>query len=345
MPPNRTSDDVTRGPRRRHWQSVVFWIALLTILITAAGAYYQSFSVARDRRIYHMRGRFVDVGSRKMHIDCIGQGTPPVILDSGLGDVSTSWREVQPQIARFTRVCSYDRAGLGYSDPSERTRTSKDIAVELHMLVHNAGVPTPLVLVGHSSGGLNVRMFASLYPSEVAGMVLVDSSHPDQENRFPQAMKAMDARLLRQVEVQEVAMRFGILRLCSACDRFDYCHNDGADRAAECNVHTLREGISEWHALPESAAQVAATGSLGDMPLIILSHDPDKPDADLPSDLDKAVQDAWDKMQEELVQLSSKGSRTIAKNSGHYIQLERPDVVIEAVGKIVAQVRDATSEP
>ena len=278
-----------------------------------------------------------------MHIDCSGQGTPPVILDSGLGDISTSWREVQPQVAGFTRVCSYDRAGLGYSDPSERSRTSKDIAEELHMLLHNAGVAKPVVLVGHSSGGFNVRMFASLYPSEVAGMVLVDSSHPEQEGRLPPAMRAMDARFLRQVELEEVAMRFGIPRFCRACDRFDYCHNDGADRAAECNVHTLQEGISEWRAFAESASQVTATGSLRDMPLIVLSHDPDKPEADLPPDLDKPVRDAFDKMQEELAHLSSRGSRIIAKNSGHYIQLERPDVVVEAVSKIVMHVRSPTS--
>jgi pimeloyl-ACP methyl ester carboxylesterase len=333
--------DAATRRSRLHWPRLVFWLASSAVLIATAGTFYQSFSVARDRRVHGMPGQLVVVENRKMHIDCSGQGTPPVILDSGLGDISTSWREVQPQIARFTRVCSYDRAGLGYSDPSDRSRTSKDIAEELHMLLHNAGVTTPVVLVGHSSGGLNVRMFASLYPNEIAGMVLVDSSHPEQDSRLPPALKAMDARFLRQVELEEIAMRFGVPRLCSACDRFDYCHNDGVDRAAECNLHTLQEAISEWRAFPESAAQVAAAGSLRDMPLIVLSHDPDKPDSDLPPDLDKAVRDAFDKMQDELVQLSSKGSRTIAKNSGHYIQLERPEVVIEAVGRVVTQVREA----
>lgn len=211
------------------------------------------------------------------------------------------------------------------------------------MLLHHADIPFPIVVVGHSAGGLNVRVYASLYPNEVAGMVLVDSSHPDQDRLFPAALKTIDARMLRKVELEEIAMHFGIPRLWSFSDPFDYCHNDGVDRAAGCNVHTVHEGIAEWRAFPESAAQAAAAGSLGDMPLVVLSHDPDKPEPDLPTDLDKPVREASENMQQELAQLSRKGLRIIAKNSGHYIQLERPDVVVEAVGKVVAQVRQRST--
>jgi hypothetical protein len=125
-------------------------LACLVALTAATGAAYQSISVVRDRRDYPMPGRLVDVGGYKMHIYCTGQGTPTVILDSGLGDSFTSWRKVQPQVAQYTRVCSYDRAGLGYSDPSPNSRTSKDIAQELYRLLHNAGIPAPVVIVGHS---------------------------------------------------------------------------------------------------------------------------------------------------------------------------------------------------
>ena len=322
---------------------VLIGLALSTTLMAAAGAVYQSSSSARDRHAYVMPGQLVDVGNYKRHIYCAGQGTPAVILDSGLGDIFASWREVQPKIAKFTRVCSYDRAGLGYSDPSGRSRTSKDIAEELHMLLHKASIPTPIVLVGHSAGGHNVRVYASLYPDEVAGMVLVDSSHPDQDRLLPAALKTRDARMLREVELEEISMRFGIPRLCRFCDRFDYCHNDGVDRAAECNVHTVHEGIAEWEAFPESAAQAAASGSLRDMPLIVLSHDPEKTDPDLPPDVDKLLRGAFENMQQELAQLSSKGVRIIAKDSGHYIQLERPEVVVEAVGSVVAQVRQRST--
>jgi pimeloyl-ACP methyl ester carboxylesterase len=127
----------------------------------------------------------VDVGGYRLHLYCTGEGSPTVILEAGGGNPWLSWYQVQPQVAQFTRVCSYDRAGLGWSDPSPKPRTTKVIADELHTLLHNAGITAPFVLVGHSLGGLDARMFASQYPSEAVGMVLVDSSHPDQDDRFP----------------------------------------------------------------------------------------------------------------------------------------------------------------
>jgi pimeloyl-ACP methyl ester carboxylesterase len=120
-----------------------------------------------------MPGRLVDVGGYKMHIYCTGQGSPAVILDSGLGDSFISWQRVQPQIASFVRVCSYDRAGMGYSEASPRPRTSIVFAEELHQLLHNAGIAQPYILAGHSMAAYNIRLYASLFKSDVAGIVLV----------------------------------------------------------------------------------------------------------------------------------------------------------------------------
>ena len=268
-----------------------------------------------------------------MHIDCTGQGSPTVVLESGLGDTYVSWRKVQPEIAKFTRVCSYDRAGLGFSDPSTRPRTSQVIAEELHALLGAAGIAPPYVLVGHSMGGFDVRLFASLYRNHVAGIVLVDSSHPDQENRFPLELKNMEGSWLRESEFLEYTMPFGIPRLLNLCE------NDPVVRAAECNFHSARENVAELKAFAESGAQAAATGALGDLPLAVVSRDPDKPSADLPPDLAKPTNEAWEKMQEELAHLSSRGTQAIAKNSGHYLQIDRPDVVVDAVRKVVEQAR------
>jgi pimeloyl-ACP methyl ester carboxylesterase len=163
----------------RHWLRIIArGLFLIVILLALAGFLYENISEARDRRFNPMPGQLVDVGGYKMHIDCMGRGTPTVILDSGLGDSYISWNKVQPEIAQFTCVCSYDRAGLGYSDSSPRPRTGKDIAEELHALLHNAGISPPYILVGHSMGGYDVRLDASLHRGEVAGMVLVDASHP-----------------------------------------------------------------------------------------------------------------------------------------------------------------------
>jgi len=322
----------------RHWvRIVVRGLIALVILFATAGFLYQNISEARDRRFHPMPGQLVAVGGYKMHIDCMGQGTPTVILDAGLGDSCFSWHKVQPQIAQFVRVCSYDRAGLGYSDSSPRPRTSKDIAEELHVLLHHAGITGPLVLVGHSMAGCDVRLYASLYRSEVVGMVLVDASHPEQQKRLPPALNDLDASWVREQEFFEFTMPFGVPRFMG------FCESDAEARAAGCNFHNAREAVAELKAFSQSAAQTSATGSLGDMPLAVLSEDPDKPQPDLPEDLVKPAHDAWQQMQEELAHLSTRGTHVIAKNSGHYIQLDRPDVVIEAVRKIVNQFRQALS--
>jgi pimeloyl-ACP methyl ester carboxylesterase len=319
-----------------HWmRHMLVGFAALILILAAAGILYQSVASTLDRRAHLMPGELIDVGGYKMHIDCTGQGAPAVILESGLGDSFFSWQKVQPKIAQFTRVCSYDRAGLGYSDSSPHRRTSKNFAEELHTLLHNAGIPAPYVLVGHSMGGFDVRLYASHYRNEVAGMVLVDSSHPEQQKRLPPTLNDMDATWLREQEFMEFTMPFGIPRLMGFC-------GPGAEvRAAECNFHNAREGVAESKAISESAAQAATAGKLGDMPLAVLSEDPNQPQPDLPEDLVKPASDAWQQMQDELAHLSTRGTHVIVKNSGHFIQLDRPDVVVEAVHKVVNQARHA----
>lgn len=319
------------------FRRILFGALVFLIVLAAAGMIYENIFEARDRRFNKAPGQRFDVGGYKMHIHCTGEGSPAVILESGLGDSYLSWRKVQPEIAKFVRVCSYDRAGLGYSDRSPQARTSKVIASEVHALLHAAGVPPPYVLVGHSMGGFDVRLYASLYRSEVVGMVLVDASHPDQDNRFPPELKNMAGTWLREAEFLEFTTPLGVPRIMGFCDP------DPVQRAAECNFQSAREGVAEMKSFAESAAQTATTGSLGDMPLAVLSHDPDKPSSELPPDLAKPVNDAWEKMQEELAHLSTRGTQMIAKNSSHYIQIDRPNVVIDAVRNVVDQARAGQS--
>ena len=320
--------DVRQYPLVRR---IVRALLVIVFLLAAAGFLYENISEARDRRFHPMPGKRFDLGGYKMHLDCTGAGSPAVILDSGLGDSYLSWRKVQPQIAGFTRVCSYDRAGIGYSDSSPRPRTSRIFAEELHTLLNAAGVAPPYVLVGHSLGGFDVRLYASLYRNEVAGMVLVDASHPDQESRFPPELRDMERGWLREAEFLEYTMPFGIPRLIGLCD------DDPVQRAADCNWHSAGESVEEMKAAAESASQTAGSGLLGNLPLAVLSHDPDKPSADLPADLAKPVNEEWEKMQQELAHLSTRGTQIIARNSAHYIQDDRPDIVVEAVHTVLDQ--------
>jgi len=330
-----TETATSSAPHYPWLRRIVPGLLIFALALAAAGMIYQNIAEARDRRFNPPSGQFINVAGVRMHVYCTGEWSPAVILESGLGDNYVSWRKVQPQIAKFTRVCSYDRAGLGYSDPSSRPRTSRVMAEELHALLQAAGIPPPYVLVGHSMGGFDVRLYASLYRNEVAGMVLVDALHPDQQNRFPPELKKMEGSWQREAEFIAYAMPFGVPRLLGLCDE------DPVQRAAECNWQDAREGVAEMKAIPESAAATASTGGLGEMPLAVLSHDPDKPSAELPADLSKPANEAWEKMQEEMAHLSTRGTQTIARNSSHYIQLDRPDVVIEGVRNVVDQARAA----
>src|SRR4051794_23263430 len=154
--------------------AVVLGLALL-------GAAYESVSEAADARAYPPPGQMVDVGGYRLHINCVGTGSPTVVIESGLGDWSASWSNaVQPRAANTTRVCTYDRAGMGYSEPGPLPRTATRFAEELHTLLQRADIPGPYVLTGHSSGGFTVRRFAAAYPAEVIGVVLIDSTTPGQ---------------------------------------------------------------------------------------------------------------------------------------------------------------------
>jgi pimeloyl-ACP methyl ester carboxylesterase len=220
------------------WRTVLGVTSFLFVAI-AAGVLYQLTSLFHERRSHPMPGRLVDVGGYRMHIDCIGQGSPTVVLDSGLGDSFISWQKVQPEIGQFVRVCSYDRAGMGYSEPSSHARTSLVFAEELHQLLHNAGVPPPYVLVGHSMAAYDIRLYASHFRDDVIGIVFIDGSHPDQLQRFPPALDAMNSKWIRQGFLLEFATPIGISRLLG------YCGSDPALRAAECTFNDARENAEE----------------------------------------------------------------------------------------------------
>jgi pimeloyl-ACP methyl ester carboxylesterase len=312
--------------------------AVLIVVAVVSGALYQNVLLARDRRANPMSGQLIDIGGYRMHIYCAGRGAPPVILDSGLGDSYMAWHNVQPEIAKFVSVCSYDRAGLGYSEPSPRPRTSRVFAEELHELLHAAGVAPPYILVGHSFGGFNARLFASRYRSETAGMVLVDSAHPDQPKRYPQQLE-MNAELVRQEKLLQFTEPIGIPRLLGDCG------DSAAIRAAECTFNDMRENVTELEMVGESASEAGAAGDLGDMALIVISHDTNQSHPDLPEELDKTRNRVWAQMQEELSHLSTNGALVIAKGSGHDIQDQRPEIVSEAVHNVVNRAREKSTSP
>jgi pimeloyl-ACP methyl ester carboxylesterase len=316
---------------RRLGYAMAGLVSLLLVLV-CAGALWQAIASRRDLRQNPPPGRLVDVGGYRMHINSAGEGSPTVVLDSGLSDSSLSWYQVQPAVARFVRVVSYDRAGLGWSDPSPQPRNSGVFAEELHTLLHNAGISAPFVLVGHSMGGYDVRMFASLYRPEVAGMVLVDASHPDLSSRAP-GMRENFLLWRAYLVKRQRLMPFGIPRLMGWCD---VGAPQPAVRTVECRASRYDETLAELDSFAASADQVRPTGSLGDMPLAVLSEDPDKV---YPRDMVPAFLEC----QDDLARLSTRATHVVAKGSGHQIQKERPDLVIATIRQVVEQAKARSS--
>lgn len=259
----------------------------------------------------------IDVGGYKLQMRCFGKGKPAVIIEAGAGcptvETERSWRSVIPAIAPTTQVCLYDRAGLGLSDRAPEQdrsgRTSQDMVKDLHTLLKKAGIPAPYILVGHSIGGYNVRLYASQYPKEVAGMVLVDSTHPDTWSKFAAALppeQPDEPKSLRDAR--------------SAIDPQD------PDDPEKMDVVT-------------SAAQVRATGLLGDLPLVVVTHTPGIKNPDLQPDLSDKLDRVWQDLQIDLAGLSSNSTHIIAPHAGHFIQVDEPQLVIDAILKVMAQVK------
>lgn len=312
------------------WKRVLVGIVAIVACVLLAGASYQFLSHRRDLRQHPAPGRMIDVGGYRLHLDCTGRGSPTVVFDSGLSDDSISWHKVQPEIAKITRACSYDRAGLGWSDPSPFPRTSATIALELHRLLARGGVAAPYILVGHSLGGFNVRMFAALYPSETSGVVLVDSVFPFQYKRLPASMSAYNEHFLRRLGYFEDTMPFGWPRLSGWCDHWPTDTRDER-RTTECALRPWRTHLAEYRAFDEDSAEVVRARPLGNLPLFVLSHDP----GSNPSPAERA----WSQMQNELAELSPRSTHVVVSGSGHVIQEDNPQVVVDAIRAEIEEAR------
>ena len=271
-------------------------------------------------------GRLVEVGSHRMHLYCTGHGHPAVILDAGLGGSTADWSLLQPLVSRYTTVCSYDRAGYGWSEASERPRSSSHIAEELHELLQRAKVKPPYILVGHSFGGFNVRVFAARHPGEVAGLVLIDASHEAQFERFEREfgvnlaprrnghVRLSPPRIPRAVPValREVAMR----------------------RATR--VPAMLAVRNELLNFRRSAEEVRRELRLPDVPLVVLTRGVQQwRDAPRSAEMERL----WLELQHSLVHLTTDRDHIIAGRSGHYIHLDQPELVSAAIEQVVRRNR------
>jgi pimeloyl-ACP methyl ester carboxylesterase len=330
-------------------------VICLVIVSQAVWADGVELADARDLPYTHAE-RLVNIGQgRRLNLYCIGTGSTTVVFDAGLGGASSSWDLIQPTIALKTRACSYDRAGLGFSDPATRPGTSANIVDDLHRLLQSAGIKPPYVLVGHSSGGMNVRLYADEYPAEVAGMVLVDPSHEDQGAREWQlegnAAKVKWQKFYRQsLEIKRkcVATASSSAGLVEGTELFKQCmpepvgHFSAALNALMLDYSAtpanqqavLSELENVYYA---SSDQVrAARRSYGDKPLIVLTHAPFPKGPEETQALRNLRTTLWETLHDELAALSTRGVNRTVAGSGHFIQWDQPRVVDDAILEVLA---------
>jgi len=321
-------------------------IAALAVVVL-----YQQMGSRADRRNYPPPGRLVDVDGRRMHLLESGAGGPVVVLESGIAASCLNWTNIHAEVARFTRVCSYDRASLGWSDPASTPRVTSHLIDELHALLKAANISGPYVLAGHSYGGMLVRAYAAKYPGEVAGLVLVDPlpagewMRPSEEQarilRWGNRLSRRGAFLARLgiVRLSLAALSAGgrtipklVARLSSGRAESTLSRLVGEVQKMPpetwpmIRAHWCRPkgflGISEYFkSLPESSAEAAALPDPSpNIPLVVLSASNSTP-AQLAE-------------REAMARHSSHGKHIVAKKSGHWIHLDQPDLVIDAIREI-----------
>ena len=272
-------------------------------------------------------GIMVELGSHRLHIHCTGEGSPAVIFESGLGGTSLDWSRVQPAVSEFTRSCSYDRAGYGWSDPGPSPRHAVRLAAELDRLLLSAGVPPPYVLVGHSFGGLAIRILAARREQTVAGLVLVDTVH---ERQF-QHMKASGVH----TPTAPTGRRFVITNPGIVPEGLPESVKPLAQRLAVM-PKAVRALYGELEWMRTSARQVESIRRIPDAPVTVLSRGPRSGDTSLET---LRLDGAWLDLQQHLAGSMSSGALQVVDESGHHIHLDRPEQVVAAIRALVETVR------
>ena len=322
---------------------ILLSLVILLIALSLLGITYQTISTQADKKKYPAPGQLIDIGGYRLHLYCMGEsieGSPTVILEQGLGGTSPAWALVQPEVAKVTRVCGYDRAGLGWSDPAPRgtSRNGQEVAEELHTLLQKANISGPYVMVGHSFGGLYTRVFAHQYPEEVVGVVLLESSHPDQWTGTPAGQDLYESNA-RTYSITSILARLGLLRL-RAKSQPPLGLPDLQNKELMAFLSATKDWdaqAAEFSATTELDNEVRAAGSLGDLPLFVLSAT----DHGGPAEMEQA----WQELQNELAQLSTDSVHKVLDGARHESLWADPKFAgesVTAILKVVDAIQDGT---
>ena len=308
---------------------------VLAGVVVVSGIAFEQWSRWKVSREYPPIGQLFEVDGRSMHLNCSGTGAPTVVLQSGLDILgSLSWVSVQPDIAETNRVCSYDRAGILWSDGRDELPSANQVTERLHSLLGVASEKPPYVLVGHSLGGPLITVFADHYRDEIEGIVLVDSSHPAQMSRFsPELITAMGGP--PPPLIAKVMVATGLLRLLESGSAEDF--QDKTQAALMYLPQSIPGMLSEFAALEEMLGEPFEAGSFGNLPIVVLTAGklPDELPPSMTPELKADWAEVWSELQIELNALSTNSERRVIDDATHYIQYDNPDAVITAIRDVM----------
>lgn len=342
----------TRSPILRWLKRLGLGLVGLIVAAVVTGSIWESLAWRRTVADFPPPGKLVDIGGRKMHIDCRGTGSPTVVFEAGL-DVAgaVSWARVHDSVAATTRACAYNRAGIVWSEPSPGPHNAVTVANDLHATLAAAGEKGPFVLVGHSLGGPYIMSYTKRYGSDVAGLVFVDASHPDQVGRMAKVMgKRMDPPTGTLALAAKLSWT-GVVRLLSGQMTFDKIENQNLVRAMQGYLpQSLGQMLLEQESLDSIFAEAGTFRDLGDRPIVVLTAMAPLDTtvlASLGMSKEKSVewQSEWRAMHDEEAAWSKSSRHELVNDATHYIQMDRPDVVIRAVREVVDSVRARAAAP